>query len=260
MVSTNTTAIEDPAYEKTGDGITKEIAEFRSGIVSNCSYDVTLALGPGDEYYGIVVASFELSALPKQPLYLDFKGLKIANLTINTKESMDLSVFLDHKIQLDPSLLEIGQNEVSMDILNKYRKDGVGLHSFIDQTDGNQYLYSQYAAAYCHYVMPCFDQPDLKAPWTFRARVPEAWTVVSNDVEIEDAEKELLTLDQSLFGIGESNQEWRASSKVFVFKQTPRISTYLFAIVAGPYGHHESKSEGFPDMKIYARKNLIDKV
>ena len=75
-----------------------------------------------------------------------------------------------------------------MNIYNQYRKDGVGLHSFIDSADEEQYLYSQQCAYYCHYVFPCFDQPDLKAVWTFDVVVPEEWTVVSN--EAVDTERE----------------------------------------------------------------------
>ena len=71
-------------------------------------------------------------------------------------------------------------------ILNKYRKDGVGLHSFLDTKDQQQYLYTQFEADFCHYVFPCFDQPDLKASWAFSAVVPEDWTVIANDYVVPD--------------------------------------------------------------------------
>lgn len=69
-----------------------------------------------------------------------------------------------------------------MNIVNKYRNDGVGMHSFIDSEDQEQYVYTQFAADCCHYVIPCFDQPDLKATWTLSAAVPADWTVVSNEL------------------------------------------------------------------------------
>lgn len=68
-----------------------------------------------------------------------------------------------------------------MYIWNKYRKDGVGLHSFTDKVDGQQYLYTQFEADFCHYVFPCFDQPDLKAYWTLTAVAEEEWTIFSNE-------------------------------------------------------------------------------
>ena len=66
-------------------------------------------------------------------------------------------------------------------ICNKYRKDGVGLHSFVDKADGLQYLYTQFEADYCHFVFPCFDQPDIKATWKFSAATNEDWTVITNE-------------------------------------------------------------------------------
>ena len=80
----------------------------------------------------------------------------------------------------------MGANAVSVCILNRYRKDGVGLHSFVDSQDGLQYLYTQFEADYCHYVFPCFDQPDLKAEWRLSAITDQDWTVISNDDTITD--------------------------------------------------------------------------
>ena len=48
--------------------------------------------------------------------------------------------------------------------------------------------------------------------------------------------------------------------KFFNFNTSSKISTYLYAIVAGPYGYFESNVEGMPPMRIYARKSLMDDV
>jgi len=37
------------------------------------------------------------------------------------------------------------------------------------------------------------------------------------------------------------------------------MSTYLYAICAGPYQFIESNIDGMPPMRIYARKSIIDK-
>jgi aminopeptidase N len=95
-----------------------------------------------------------------------------------------------------------------MQVFNKYRKDGVGLHTFTDKADDTQYLYTQFEADFCHYVMPVFDQPDVKAPWVFKAIVPEDWIVIANDKEDESKNNEVskkavmddLTACANLFG------------------------------------------------------------
>lgn len=51
-----------------------------------------------------------------------------------------------------------------------------------------------------------------------------------------------------------------ASPKLFIFNESAKISTYLYVIVAGPYGYYESNVEGMPPMRIYARKSLMEHV
>lgn len=51
-----------------------------------------------------------------------------------------------------------------------------------------------------------------------------------------------------------------ANPKVFNFNVSARISTYLYVIVAGPYGYFESNVEGMPPMRIYARKSCMNDV
>jgi aminopeptidase N len=41
--------------------------------------------------------------------------------------------------------------------------------------------------------------------------------------------------------------------KIFVFDESKKISTYLFAIVAGPYAFIESKKKDFVPMKVFFR-------
>ena len=46
------------------------------------------------------------------------------------------------------------------------------------------------------------------------------------------------------------------AAKATAFQTSVRISTYLYAIVAGPFDYHEKQAEGMPKMRIYARKTL----
>ena len=78
-------------------------------------------------------------------------------------------------------MLKAGENIVSLSLWNNYRKDGVGLHSFIDPQDKEQYMYTQFEPENCHWLFPVFEQPDLKAQLTMSCVVPHDWVVVSND-------------------------------------------------------------------------------
>ena len=68
-----------------------------------------------------------------------------------------ISEFHNQHVYLPERYLQPGANHISLHILNKYRNDSVGLHSFIDQSDKQQYLYTQFETDYCHFVFPCFD-------------------------------------------------------------------------------------------------------
>ena len=67
-----------------------------------------------------------------------------------------------------------------MDAVGLYMNTGEGLHRFVDPVDGAVYLYSQFETADAKRLFPCFDQPDLKATFTFTVTAPADWQVVSN--------------------------------------------------------------------------------
>ena len=132
---------EDPNYEA-NRYIAKTTAEYRKSLVSNVSYKVTLALPKGDYYFGTYELNFELESLPSKALWVDHRGMKIGNFKVNDAPIDEEGAFHDHRITLPTKSLKVGTNTVTLSLWNKYRKDGVGLHSFIDPKDGEQYMYT----------------------------------------------------------------------------------------------------------------------
>ena len=50
--------------------------------------------------------------------------------------NFSFKIFKNHHLLIPSELLQVGQiNTAKVYFLNKYRKDGVGLHSFSDKTD-----------------------------------------------------------------------------------------------------------------------------
>lgn len=80
-------------------------------------------------------------------------------------------------------MLQVGLNKVTVELINNYRNDGYGIHSFTDKVDLNQYLYTQFEPNYCHYVFPSFDQPDIRAKWSLTTLASKDWSVISNEYE-----------------------------------------------------------------------------
>ena len=88
-------------------------------------------------------------------------------------------------------------------------------------------------------MFPCFDQPSLKATFSLTVTTPGHWEAVSNNpVESKVAKGDLV--------------EWK-------FTTTPRITTYLDCLVAGPYSHVHDVYKGQKEIPlgIYCRKSMM---
>jgi hypothetical protein len=163
-------------------------AQMRSSLVSNVEYEVQLSLPKGPTYFGKAAVTFNLTTVPnpsEQPLFLDFFGTDVANLNINGKaiQGEASSYFKNGMITLSSEHLRPGMNKISVELINNYRNDGYGVHSFTDKVDMQQYLYTQFEPNYCHYVFPSFDQPDIKAKWSLSTMAPNDWSIISNENE-----------------------------------------------------------------------------
>ena len=61
-----------------------------------------------------------------------------------------------------------------------YMNTGEGLHRFVDPVDNEVYLYTQFEVPDSRRMFAVFEQPDLKASFTFTVTAPSHWDVVSN--------------------------------------------------------------------------------
>jgi len=120
--------------------LTQVQAQYRAELVSNVEYEVSLSLPKGPMYFGKTIVKFNLSRVPKAgepPLFIDYFGADVSNLSINGKDvGKETNYYRNGMIVLDQTdKLIVGQNMITIQILNNYRNDGYGLHSFVDQVD-----------------------------------------------------------------------------------------------------------------------------
>jgi aminopeptidase N len=80
-------------------------------------------------------------------------------------------------------------------------------------------------------VFPMFDQPDIKASWQLDVLAPKDWAVISNEFEKEASVDDRLKLD-SMKDLGKLLGK-DFDGKFTRFRRTPKIATYLYALVAG---------------------------
>ena len=198
--------------------LTREQAEQRAALLEVQSYVIDLDLtdgsgGAGDKIFRSVATIRFTSREVGATTWIDLVAERAERAVLNGVE-LDLLHYREDKgIEL-PNLAE--DNELVVDAYCRYRNTGEGLHRFEDPVDGSVYLYSQFETADAKQMFACFDQPDLKATYQLTVLAPADWTVISN------AAAELIEDDPS-------------TARRHVFTTTEVLSTYLVALVAGPY-------------------------
>jgi len=209
------------------ENLTRDEARSRAALVEVASYDVLLDLTTGPETFASTTTVRFASRQAGASTFLDLIAPTVHRVVLNGTELDPAEVVADSRIRLD-GLAE--QNEVVVVADGGYMNTGEGLHRFVDPVDDEVYLYSQFEVADARRVFAVFEQPDLKATFRFTVTAPAHWVVVSNSPAAGDP-----------VGVeGGSNRNGGADhgTATWTFDATPRISSYITAIVAGPY-HHE---------------------
>lgn len=221
-----------------GMNLTRAEAEERAGIIKHVdSYRIELDLTRGERVFGSTT-EIRFDAVAGKETFIDAITDSVRSIELNG-EQVPVSAADGVRIAL-PALAEKNVLVIDADML--YTNTGEGLHRFVDPVDGEVYLYSQFEVPDSRRVYPVFEQPDLKAEFEFIVTAPAHWEVISNQPETQVEEVE-------------GGRRW-------FFKPTPRISSYITAIIAGPYGKVTSSltnSEG-REIKLgaFARKSLME--
>ncbi|KOU28094.1 aminopeptidase N [Streptomyces sp. WM6372] len=205
------------------------------------SYEVELDLSGAQEggtYPSVTTVRFQ-SAEAGAETFIDLVAPAVHEVVLNGKSLDVAEVFRDSRIALHH--LAAGANELRVVADCAYTNTGEGLHRFVDPVDQQAYLYTQFEVPDARRVFASFEQPDLKATFQFTVTAPEGWTVISNSPTPDAADVK--------------DNVWR-------FEPTPRISTYITALIAGPYHAVHSSYEG-PNgqsvpLGIYCRPSLAE--
>ncbi|OKI04645.1 aminopeptidase N [Streptomyces sp. CB02923] len=198
-----------------GENLTRDEARERAGLLSVDGYDVALdlrsAVGEGEAartFRSRTTVRFRC-AEPGAASFADLVAPSVAAVTLNGRELDPAEVFDGTRVALADLAAE---NTLVVDAQCAYSRTGEGLHRFVDPEDGEVYLYTQYEPADARRVFANFEQPDLKAPFRFEVTAPAGWVVLSNGA-----------------------QEGEPEAGTYRFAETQPISTYITAVVAGPY-------------------------
>ncbi|MGW0210922.1 aminopeptidase N [Streptomyces sp. NPDC003233] len=220
-----------------GTNLTREEAQQRAELLTVDSYEIDLDLSGAQEggtYRSVTTVRFDVARGGVES-FVDLVAPTVHEVVLNGDALDPAEVFKDSRIAL-PGLLE-GRNVLRVVADCAYTNTGEGLHRFVDPVDEQAYLYTQFEVPDARRVFASFEQPDLKATFQFTVRAPEGWTVISNSPTPEPQDN------------------------VWVFEPTPRISTYITALIVGPYHSvhsvYEKDGQSVP-LGIYCRPSLAE--
>lgn len=219
--------------------LTREQAVERASLITVASYQVDLDLtdsrgGPGERTFRSVT-TVVFDALAGADTVIDIAADTVRGATLNGRD-LDVSGYDESTGIALRGLAD--RNVVVVDADCRYSNTGEGLHRFVDPVDNETYLYSQFETADAKRMFACFDQPDLKATFDVRVTAPRHWKVISNGANVS------------------VNTDGAA---LHTFATTPRMSTYLVALIAGPYAEWKdayTDEHGEIPLGIYCRASL----
>ncbi|MDF2491574.1 MAG: aminopeptidase, partial [Microbacterium sp.] len=219
-----------------GENLTRIEAQERRAVVDTQSYEVVLDLTTGPEVFRSTT-TVRFTATAGAATFIDLIAREVRSITLNGRD-VDVAAFADSRIALEDLANE---NVLVVDADCLYTNTGEGLHRFVDPVDGEVYLYSQFEVPDSRRMFAVFEQPDLKAEFAFTVTAPAQWKVVSNSPTPEPVPA-------------------ADGAATWTFEPTPRISSYITALVAGPYeatfSELTSASGRVVPLGVFARKSL----
>ncbi len=198
----------------------------RAQVVRVTSYDVRLDLDQGEETFSST-ATIRFTVDGPADTFADVQPVRLVSAHLNgARLAVD-----DLAHGRLPLRGVTGENVLVVEAVMRYRNDGEGLHRAVDPADGRHYTYAMSFLDAAPSIFACFDQPDLKAPYSLHVRAPRDWVVIGNGraEQVEPGHWELAT--------------------------TPPLSTYFVTLVAGPYHVVRDEHDGIA-LGLSARASL----
>ena len=199
--------------------LTRDQAAERAALVTVDSYrialDLTDANGKPSERTFRSVTTVEFEALAGADTYIDLAAERVRSAVLN---GVDIDVSGYDESTGIPLKGLAAHNTLVVDADCLYSNTGEGLHRFVDPVDDEVYLYTQFEVPDSRRMYPVFEQPDLKASFTLTVTAPSHWQVIGNSPTPEP-----------------TPVEGQKGAATWAFAPTERMSSYITALVAGPY-------------------------
>ena len=185
------------------EGVSLSLAQYRSSLLSDIRYDIEFRIPENVEERVGGRETIVFSLKGRSDVQLDFREGANAVVSLNVNGKDCRIDYRNEHIVIDGRLLHKGENSIDIEFVSGDRS----------MNRNEEYLYTLFVPDRARTVFPCFDQPDLKGRFSLTLDLPKAWEAVSNGPE--------------------ESSETSEGRKRISFKETPPLSTYLFAFTAG---------------------------
>ena len=212
------------------EALTREEARVRAALISDPEYTVALDLTQGEKTFTSDTTVTFRCGEPGASTFIDLTAPSVSSIELNGKP-VALDAHNGHRIRLDGLQAE---NTLHVVATCAFSNSGTGLHFFRDPVDGNPYLHTQFESREAHKVFANFDQPNIKGTFGFTVTAPEGWLVISNT---------------------EADEQPSGDARAWHFSRTKRMSSYITAIVAGPY-HVARDRHNDIELGVFCRQSL----
>ncbi|MGP3988025.1 aminopeptidase N [Streptomyces sp. 3N207] len=209
--------------------LTRAEAQGRARVVAVRQYAVDLDLTRGEDVFGSTTVVRFAALEAGVDTFVEVRPSRLVRVELDGV-GIDPGELCEGRLPLRG--LAAGEHELRVEALMPYSRLGEGMHRFTDPEDGCAYVYTQCCVADAPLVFACFDQPDLKAEFRVSVTAPAGWTVLGNGVAARGGE----------------GGRWECAP-------TPPISTYLMAVVAGPFHSVRTEHAGLP-FGLHVRRSL----
>jgi aminopeptidase N len=221
-------------------GVSQQLAQHRAATLSGVHYAIELDVTGRNSAAGVVIITLQ-RRLGAGDLVLDFRGSALHEVIVNGVAAPESTWDGDHVV-IPAVRLDTGTNELRLRFTAPIAAAGAAIIEYDDVPDAARYLYTLLVPSDAQLLFPVFDQPDIKARFSWSIVVPDGWRVLSN-------------------GALEQQDSLPERRRRFRFAETEPISTYTAAFAAGPWtvtaepGTPDAESRAPDAMTLWTRRS-----
>lgn len=212
------------------DGVSLSLAQARAQQIKDVGYKLFFNIP--DQLDQPIPASMELKFSLKavsDDLILDFRADSSQVIGVQQNAQPIAYRFEKDHLIIPKSLLTTGENSFQI----KFIAGDQSLNR------SEEYLYTLFVPDRAATAFPCFDQPDIKARYSLELEVPKDWVAIANGSRMDEID--------------------RSERRVYRFRESDPISTYLVAFGAGKLRSETRTREGRA-MTMFFRETDDEKV